>query len=155
MGSPYQESPGKIPAQTMALTRVTASTWGATVNKARPVYTAMVRPAMKYGAPVWHSLEETRTRGLGPAAKRTSLLNQCLRSITGAYEARNVKVLEAESGVMPPDTCLDQTVLRSRNTPRCAEVINPAKETMRRKLRGKRGRQPGNTYSNGSEECMG
>lgn len=70
-----------------------------------------------------------------------------LRSITGAYKATSAKVLEAEAGLMPPDTDLDQAVLMSRNVPRCAEVISCAKKTARKKFRNKRGRrrQPGAT----------
>ena len=52
-----------------------------------------------------------------------------------------MKVLEAEAGVMPLEIYLDQTVLQSRNSPRCAEVTSQAKETIRRKLRRKRGRR--------------
>lgn len=36
---------------------------------------------------------------------------KCLRAIKGAYEATNVKVLEAEAEVAPLDIYLDQTVL--------------------------------------------
>lgn len=36
----------KMVTQTIALTKVAASTWGATLNKARQVYSAVVRPAM-------------------------------------------------------------------------------------------------------------
>ena len=63
----------------------------------------VVRPAMTYGASVWHSPKETEAKGLGPAAKLITLENKCLRSITGAYKATNIKALEAEAGVMPLD----------------------------------------------------
>lgn len=76
---------------------------GATSNKARQVYAAVVCLEMTYGAVVWHSPKGTRTKGLGPAAKLTTLQNKSLRSITGAYRATNVKVLEAESGLIPLD----------------------------------------------------
>lgn len=103
--------------------------------------TAVVRPAMAYGASVWYSPKETRVKCLGPAAKLITLHRKCLRSITEAYKATNVKVLEAEAGVMPLDMYQDQTVLQSRNASRCAEVISHAKETIRKKLRGKKGRR--------------
>jgi hypothetical protein len=41
----------KLATQMLALQRTTASTWGATMLKARQVYQAVVRPAMAYGAP--------------------------------------------------------------------------------------------------------
>ena len=40
--------------QMNALTRTIASTWGATMIKARQIYLAMIRPAMSYGASLWH-----------------------------------------------------------------------------------------------------
>lgn len=70
-------------SQTMALTKIAGSTWRATLNKARQVYTAVVRPAMTY-ASVWYSAKEIRERGAAPVAKMTALQNIGLRSITGA-----------------------------------------------------------------------
>lgn len=107
------------------------------------------------GASLWQSPEKTRSRGLGLATKPTNLRNQCLRLITGAYKATNVKALEAEPGVMPLDKYLNQTVWSPRNSPRCAEVINFAQETIRTKLCGRKEgdkRQPGD---DGSEGGMG
>ena len=40
----------KMKTQILALQRTTASTWGATMPKARQVYQAIVRPAIAYGA---------------------------------------------------------------------------------------------------------
>src|SRR6266536_3108620 len=45
----------KIIKQSMALHRITASTWGATFKRAKLVYTTVVRSAMTYGAPIWFS----------------------------------------------------------------------------------------------------
>ena len=129
--------------QTMALTKVTTSTWGATLNKARQVYTVIVWPAMTYKAVVWHSPKRSKIKGLGPAAKLTTLQNKCLQSITGAYKATNTQVLEAEAGVIPLDIYLDQAVLKAKNPDawRCKEVICQAKEKVRHRLRDKRGKK--------------
>ena len=140
-GPHIKETQAKMTAQTMALTKVATSTWGATLNKARQVYTAVVRPAMTYGATIWHTPKDTKTKGLGPVAKLLPLQNKCLRSITGAYKATNTKVLEAESGVIPLDIYLDQIILRSRDKPRCSEVIMLEKTKIRRKLSNRRGKK--------------
>lgn len=102
---------------------------------------------MTYGAAVWHSPKDIKARGLGPATKLLPLQNKCLRSITGAYKATNIKVLEAESGVIPLDIYLDQITLKSRDKPRCSEVIKLEKTKIRGKLSNKRGRRrrPGAT----------
>jgi hypothetical protein len=36
-----------------AMARITASTWGPAINRSRLLYTAVVRPAMMYGAQLW------------------------------------------------------------------------------------------------------
>ena len=125
----------------MALTKVTASTWEATFSKARQVYTAVVHPAMTYGATVWYSPKDTKTRGLGPAAKLLPLQNKYLRSITGAYKAINTKILEAESGVMPLDIYLDQITLNSKNKFRYNDIMKSEKIKVCRKLASRRGRK--------------
>lgn len=78
---------------------------------------------MTYRAAVWHSPKETRTKGLGPVAKFTTLQNKCLRTITGAYRVTNIKVLEVEAGVVLLEIHLDRRVLRSGGVPRCGEFM--------------------------------
>lgn len=125
-------------SQTMAPTKVAASTWGATLNNARQVYTAAVRPAITYEAAIQRTPKRTRMKGLGPAAKVMTIQN---KRLCAAYKAINIKVLEAEAGFMPLDIYPDQTVLKSRTGPRCPEMINQAKEVIKKKLGNKRGRQ--------------
>ena len=147
-GPHIKETQAKIASQSVALTKIATPTWGATLNKARKVYTAAVRPAMTYVATIWHiPSEPNKRKGAGPIAKLITLQNKCLRSITGAYKATNIRVLEAEASVIPLDLHLDQVVLRSRDTPKCTKIIELAKARIRRKLRGKRAkkRRPGAT----------
>ena len=109
------------------------------MNNARQVYTAAVRPAVTHGAAIWHTPKETRSKGLGPAAKVMTIQNKCLRA---AYKATNIKVLEAEAVVMPRDMFLGQTVLKSRTAPGCPEMIDQAKEVIKKKLGNKRRKHP-------------
>ena len=95
---------------------------------------------MIYGATVWHS-PKTSEKCTGPIAKLATLQNKCLRSITGAYKATNIEVLEAELGVVPFNIHLDQIVLKSRDNSKCVEVIRSAKTRIHKKLGGKRGRE--------------
>ena len=128
--------------QSLALTKIATSTWGATLNKARQVYTAVIRPAMIYGASIWHMPSEPNERkGAGLITKLITLQNKCLRSITRAYKATNIRILEAEAGVIPLDLHLDQIVLQSRDTPKCGKIVELTKARIRRKLKGKRGRK--------------
>lgn len=60
----------KMAFQTVALTKVGTSTWGAILSKAGQVHSAIVRPAMTYAAPVWHTPQQ---KGPGSAAKSNPL----------------------------------------------------------------------------------
>jgi hypothetical protein len=59
----------KATAQTGALTRITAATWGASFSRARQVYSAVVRPALAYGAGIWHTPGTNPNAAKGLAAK--------------------------------------------------------------------------------------
>ena len=54
----------KMDFQMLALQRTTASTWGATMPKARHVYQAVVRSALAYGSPVWHQPATSKAKGV-------------------------------------------------------------------------------------------
>ena len=60
----FREVQRKASAQTGALTRITASTWGASFCRARQVYSAVVRPALVYGAGTWHTPGTVIAKGL-------------------------------------------------------------------------------------------
>src|SRR5436853_6634461 len=84
----------KMKTQTNALARTTASTWGATLATARQIYSAVIRPAMAYGAAVWHSNPDggrtVTTRGRrpgGPAQKLNKIQNKCLWIVARVYKA--------------------------------------------------------------------
>ena len=112
------------------------------LNKAKEVYSAVVCPAMIYEASIWHMLKiSCKRKNAGPIAKLVTIQNKCLRLITGAYKATNIKVLEAESGVISLNLHLDQIVLRSRAILRCSKTIELAKARIKRKVKGKRGRK--------------
>ena len=94
----------KTVTQMAALTRLTASTWGASFQKARMIYSAVVRPAILYRCSTWYSLPEwikpkeiskTKLRQLDIAQ------NLCLRTIAGAYKLTPIAVLEYEMGFPP------------------------------------------------------
>jgi hypothetical protein len=95
-----------------AMTRLTASTWGPSVRKSKLLYTAVARPAMTYGAPVWAA----GTDGcLIPTARFKALQvlqNKCLRRTLGAYRRTPTAALEKESGTPPIDLYITALVLQ-------------------------------------------
>lgn len=96
-----EEIEKKMTKQTLALAKITTSTWGATFTKARHVYTAVVRPAMTYGSLVWHAPKELKGLSKSAENRLAVVQNKCLRLISGGYKATPVQALEAETFVPP------------------------------------------------------
>ena len=133
----------KMEHQTNALTRIATSTWGATFRKSRLVYTAVVRPALAYGSPIWFSpegKEETKPSLIRPLE---TIQNRCLWTIAGAYKATPILLLESETGILPVRTHFSklqaQYQLRKQNSP-VVGLITSACERIQRQLQGSRGR---------------
>jgi hypothetical protein len=97
----------KAASHMASITRLTKSTWGATFAKARQIYTAVVRPVLAYGCPVWFSLGDERANRNRLIYPLQTVQNKCLRTITGAYKTTNVQVLEHEASVAPLDLHLE------------------------------------------------
>jgi hypothetical protein len=90
--------------QIIALTRTTASTWGATLIKSRQIYTSVIRSALAYGAPLWHRPDPrpvSNRRGLAREFRKVQ--NDGLRRILGAFKATPARQLETEAYVPPLD----------------------------------------------------
>lgn len=100
----------KMVTQTRALTKLTASTWGATFAKARQVYCAVIRPAITYGLAVWHCPSAIKGAGKGNVDKLAVIQNKCLRVVAGAYKA----TLHAEAMVLPMKEHLEQLQAKTR-----------------------------------------
>jgi hypothetical protein len=128
---------------TNAFTALSASTWGATFTRARHIYTAVVRPALLYGAPVWHDLrEEPKHNKIIKGLNRTQ--NKCLRIIAGAYKATNQAELENETHIPSIKLYADSTVMRSALKTEKevgSAIINKECGKIRARLQPKRGRR--------------
>jgi hypothetical protein len=96
--------------QMLALQRTTASTWGATMPKARQVYQAVIRSALLYGASIWHQPSLGKPKGL--VVRLQKYQNQGLRTVLGAYRATPARMLETELYVPPLDLWLNGQVAR-------------------------------------------
>src|SRR6266487_6433040 len=100
----------KMDTQMLALQHTTASTWGATMPKARQVYQAVIRSALSYGAAIWHQPSLGKPKGL--AARLQKQQNQGLRTVLGAYKATPARMLETELYMPPLDLWLNRQVAR-------------------------------------------
>ena len=84
-----------------ALSRLVASTWGLTFERARLLYTVVVRPTVAYASGAWAIGE--RGQGLPTATLQplVQLQAKCLRKIAGAYRRTNVIALEKDVDIPP------------------------------------------------------
>jgi hypothetical protein len=125
--------------QLQALLRTTASTWGATLAKARQIYAAVIRSSIAYAAPVWHRPPKRATKACGPALKLRTYQNQSLRIVTGAYKATPIRQLETEVFIPPLDLWLNGrlALLQARlERTSMAQLIRNACETIKTRIRG-------------------
>lgn len=97
----------KLVTQMLALTRTTASTWGATLLKARQLYIAIVRSAIGYTAPIWFTTGRRPGKRSTAVAKLAVHQNQALRIVIGAYKATRIRQLETETFIPPVDIWLE------------------------------------------------
>jgi hypothetical protein len=136
----------KLSQQINAVRLTTASTWGATLRRARHIYTAVVRPTITYGSAVWHEPRPGAAKPMGPAAALAPIQNRCLRSITGAFRATPVRSLEVEAYVAPLDLYMDklQAAFRARlKRSGIGRLIQDSCAAIRRRLlERRRGRPP-------------
>ncbi len=137
----------KMDTQMLALQRTTASTWGATMPKARQVYQAVIRSALLYRASIWHQPSVGKPKG--PAARLQKQQNQGLRTVLGAYRATPARMLETELYVPPLDLWLNGQIARFQarlERSGIAQEIRNACSTIRtRILRRTNRRAPNNT----------
>lgn len=103
----------KMTQQTLALTALSTSTWGASLLHARRIYNAVVKPAMTYASAIWHLPNELRGTKSN-TAKLSPIQNRCLRAIAGAYKATPIPVLEAETYSSPLPLLLDSIQMDAR-----------------------------------------
>ena len=98
---------------------------------------------MTYGSTVWHTPREIK-KNKATTSKLSVMQNKCLRTVTGAFKATPVEVLEAETFIAPMELHLDNLQTKSRYRLRAAgqaKLISKACNTIANKLRGKAGRK--------------
>lgn len=99
----------KLKNQSLALTKLTAKTWGCSVPWARKLYMTVVRSTIAYGAAVFHTpTPRGATRPIGPALQLEEEQTKCARIVTGAYRSTPAHIIQTEVGIPPLDLYLDQ-----------------------------------------------
>lgn len=148
----------KMQSQLLALSRTTASTWGATMVKARQLYLAIIRSSLTYGATAWHTPATATTnswtgkgKAKGLAIKLQKHQNTALRTVLGAFKATPVRQLETESFTPPLDLWLNGKLagFQSRlNRTKIGEQIQEACILIQTRLRIRGNRRRGREAPN-------
>jgi hypothetical protein len=91
----------KLATQTNGLSKLTASTWGASLRVVRLLYTTVVRPAITTGCPAWWAPPSTPFFRKVLGDKLKGFKNCGLKTVSAAYKAPPVPTLQAGVGVPP------------------------------------------------------
>jgi hypothetical protein len=96
--------------QMLAIQYTTASTWGATILKARQVYQAVIHSALLYRVSIWHQPSLGKPKGL--VVRLQKYQNQGLCTVLGIYRMTPARMLETELYVPLLDLWLNRQVAR-------------------------------------------
>ncbi|GAB1319515.1 hypothetical protein MFIFM68171_09725 [Madurella fahalii] len=98
----------KMATQTLALIRLAAKTHGVRIERAREIYTKVVRSVLSYGATAWHTPTPLGVPPRGIARNFQATQTRCLRVVAGAYKATPTRNVESETWVPPIDLYLNR-----------------------------------------------
>ena len=96
--------------QTLTLSKLSTSTWEASFQNVRQIYSAVIRSAWTYESAVWYHSKETCEMKNHIIKRMTVIQNQCLRKISGAYRVTLIEILEAETFIPSADLYLQKLV---------------------------------------------
>lgn len=122
-----------------ALSRITASAWEASLQRARLVNIAVVRPTVAFAAPIWQ-MPSKKPKGI---ARQLQLIqNACHRTVTRAYQETPTRGLKTETFVPPIDIHLDGLTIKFQkrlDASGQAQAIRQACNAISWRLTGRRG----------------
>jgi hypothetical protein len=110
----------KMDTQILALQCTTASTWGATIPKARQVYQVVIHSALLYRVSIWHQPSAGKPKG--PAARLQKQQNQGLCTVLGTYRATPACMLETKLYIPLLDLWLNRQVARFQARLECSGI---------------------------------
>src|SRR5947207_13263084 len=125
----YPVAVGKGTAAFDALSRIAASTWGPCLIRTRLLYTAIVRPAIVYGAHAWHTGKNGKQIKAN-LQQLEKIQNKCLRRITGGYKRTPRAALEREAKILPLDLYCDGLIMNKALDEKDKKVKEEIKQTV-------------------------
>ena len=98
----------KMTNQTLALTKLIASTWKVTFNKVRHIYKAMIRLDIIYESMTWHELKNIKLISKKMINDLTIIQNNCLRRIFDVYKTTFIAKLKTKTHISLIDIYLNE-----------------------------------------------
>jgi hypothetical protein len=84
-----------------SLQRLCKSTWSASFQKVKHLYTAVIRPVLTFGAKVWVTPGGIQGHKKGLTKPLEQVRSQALRHISGAYRSVPISVLQQKTETPP------------------------------------------------------
>ena len=143
-----QEMLKKAKTQVRALTVSATATWGCDLFRAREIYTKVIRAALVYGCPAYHT--PTENKKIHPPARAfAKIQSDALRRVLGAYKATPIRMLETEAAIPPIDLYMTQLITLSERrlvngeiAPLIRAASTLAARTLKRRWRKRTYRKP-------------
>ena len=130
----------KMTNQTLALTKLIASTWGITFNKVRHIYKAMIRSDIIYESMTWHKLKDTKLISKKMINDLTIIQNNCLRRIFDVYKTILIAKLKTKTHISFINIHLNELQAKTKQRLQCSkhyERIEKIKRKIHRTLKKK------------------
>ena len=96
--------------QTLTLSKLSTSTWEASFQNVRQIYSAVIQLTWAYRSAVWYHSKETWKAKNHIIKRLTVIQNQCLRKINGAYRATFIETLKVETFISSADLYLQKLI---------------------------------------------
>ena len=109
-GAHIKKIEAKMMTQTLTLSKLSMSTWGASFQNVRQIYSAVIQSAWTYESVIWYHSKGTCEMKNHIIKRMTVIQNQCLRKISGAYRVTLIEILEAETFIPSADLYLQKLV---------------------------------------------
>jgi hypothetical protein len=111
---------------TLAISRITKSTWGTTYQQSRMLFNSVVAPRMDYAAIVWHRPKEEGQITQSPQlSKITTAQRTAMKAILGAFRTTSTSALEIETALQPPHLRIRRKVLQTFTRMQTAPQMHP------------------------------
>ena len=122
----------KMTNQTLALTKLIASTWKITFNKIRHIYKTMIKSNIIYKSIAWHELKNTKLISKKIINDLTIIQNNCLRRIFDIYKTTFITKLKTKTHILFINIYLNELQAKVKQRFQCSKHYEKIKKIKRK-----------------------